>query len=192
MKYRSSPNSNFPGPFLKKLPLIHDGMCPWIVLGMGSGVSFAELTRGAMVSSPLAFGHRCQLGTSGGNHTHTRSHNTQSKSDKKTFRHMHINHWVKVWWCREPFIGFGILNKVDCGCAPLNREHSLCAVSCFFPLPTRNHNINFFFNRDQDTSGLKEPLIFSAAGHIAQCSSSLEGHALWKAPDPTPGLSHIR
>lgn len=66
LKYLSFPNSNFPGPFLRKLPLIHVGIVPVIVVGMGSGVSSTERTKGAIVSSPLAFGHRCQLGTERG------------------------------------------------------------------------------------------------------------------------------
>lgn len=62
-KYLSSPNSNFPGPFLRKLPLIHVGIVPLIVVGIASGVSSTEVTRAAMLSSPLACGQRCQLGT---------------------------------------------------------------------------------------------------------------------------------
>lgn len=62
-KYLSSPNSNFPGPFLKKLPLIQAGIVPLVVVGMGSGVSSPECTNGATLSSPLACGHRSLLGT---------------------------------------------------------------------------------------------------------------------------------
>ncbi len=65
LTYLSFPNSNFPGPFLRKLPLIHDGMVPLMVVEMGSGVSSTERTRGARLSSPLAFGHRCLLVTEG-------------------------------------------------------------------------------------------------------------------------------
>ena len=57
----SSPNSNFPGPFLRKLPLIQDGMVPLMVVEIGWGVSSAELTRGAMLTRPLASGHRWVL-----------------------------------------------------------------------------------------------------------------------------------
>lgn len=63
LKYLSSPNSNFPGPFLRKLPLIHVGIVPLTAVGMASGVSSAEVTRAAKLSSPLACGQRCQLGT---------------------------------------------------------------------------------------------------------------------------------
>lgn len=62
-KYLSSPNSNFPGPFLRKLPLIHVGIVPLIAVGIASGVSSTEVTRAAKLSSPLACGQRCQLGT---------------------------------------------------------------------------------------------------------------------------------
>lgn len=62
-EYLSSPNSNFPGPFLRKLPLIHVGTVPVMVVEISSGVSSTELTRAARLSSPLACGHRCQLGT---------------------------------------------------------------------------------------------------------------------------------
>lgn len=65
-KYLSFPNSNFPGPFLRKLPLIHVGIVPLIVVGIGSGVSSIVCTRAAMLSSPLPCGHRCQLGTERG------------------------------------------------------------------------------------------------------------------------------
>lgn len=66
LKYLSVPNSNFPGPFLRKLPLIQGGIVPFMVVGMGSGVSSAERTRGAKHSSPLACGHLCLLDTEGG------------------------------------------------------------------------------------------------------------------------------
>lgn len=62
-KYLSSPNSNFPGPFLRKLPLIHVGIAPLMAVGIGWGVSSPEVTRAAKLSSPLACGQRCQLGT---------------------------------------------------------------------------------------------------------------------------------
>lgn len=62
--YLSSPNSNFPGPFLKKLPLSQAGIVPLVVVGMGSGVSSTECTKGATLSSPLARGHRSLLDTS--------------------------------------------------------------------------------------------------------------------------------
>lgn len=66
LKYLSVPNSNFPGPFLRKLPLIQGGIVPFMVVGMGLGVSSAERTRGAKHSSPLACGHLCLLDTEGG------------------------------------------------------------------------------------------------------------------------------
>lgn len=62
-KYLSSPNSNFPGPFLRKLPLIHVGIVPLTVVGIASGVSSTDVTSGAKLSSPFAWGQRCQLGT---------------------------------------------------------------------------------------------------------------------------------
>lgn len=62
-KYLSSPNSNFPGPFLRKLPLIHVGIVPLTVVGIVSGVSSTDVTSGAKHSSPFAWGQRCQLGT---------------------------------------------------------------------------------------------------------------------------------
>ncbi len=46
------PISNFPGPFLRKLPLIQEGMLPVIVVVMGSGVSSAEHTRFSMHGRP--------------------------------------------------------------------------------------------------------------------------------------------
>jgi len=46
--YFSSPNSNFPGPFLRRLPLIHPGICPLILAGMGSGVSSTVCSKGEM------------------------------------------------------------------------------------------------------------------------------------------------
>lgn len=70
LKYLSVPNSNFPGPFLRKLPLIQGGIVPSMVVGMGSGVSSAERTRGAKHSSPLACGHLCLLDTEGGEKKH--------------------------------------------------------------------------------------------------------------------------
>lgn len=70
LKYLSVPNSNFPGPFLRKLPLIQGGIVPFMVVGMGSGVSSAEWTRGAKHSSPLACGHLCLLDTEGGEKKH--------------------------------------------------------------------------------------------------------------------------
>lgn len=66
LKYLSFPNSNFPGPFLRKLPLIQVGTVPLMVVGIGSGVSSTERTSGAMLSSPLACGHRCLLDTENG------------------------------------------------------------------------------------------------------------------------------
>ena len=50
------PNSNFPGPFLSRLPEIQEGMLPRTSVAMGSGVSSTERTRGAMDSSPLSSG----------------------------------------------------------------------------------------------------------------------------------------
>lgn len=70
LKYLSVPNSNFPGPFLRKLPLIQGGIVPSMFVGMGSGVSSAERTRGAKHSSPLACGHLCLLDTEGGEKKH--------------------------------------------------------------------------------------------------------------------------
>lgn len=46
------PISNFPGPFLRKLPLIQEGMLPVIVVVMGSGVSSTEQTRFSMHGRP--------------------------------------------------------------------------------------------------------------------------------------------
>lgn len=54
--YLLSPNSNLPGPFLRKLPVIQEGISPLITVLMGSGVSSTELTRGPMNSRPLADG----------------------------------------------------------------------------------------------------------------------------------------
>lgn len=59
--YLSSPNSNFPGPFLRKLPLIQVGIHPLIVVGIGSGVSSADCTKCSKLSNPAAFGHRSLL-----------------------------------------------------------------------------------------------------------------------------------
>lgn len=50
--YLSLPNSNLPGPFLSRFPLIHLGMCPLILAGMGSGVSSTLCTKGEMHCSP--------------------------------------------------------------------------------------------------------------------------------------------
>lgn len=54
--YLLSPNSNLPGPFLRKLPVIQQGISPLITVLMGSGVSSTVLTRGPMNSRPLADG----------------------------------------------------------------------------------------------------------------------------------------
>lgn len=49
-----SPNSNFPGPLRRRLPLIQEGMVPCTSVEIGSGVSSTERTRGAIVSSPFS------------------------------------------------------------------------------------------------------------------------------------------
>lgn len=77
LRYLSVPNSNFPGPFLRKLPLIQAGIDPFTVVGMGSGVSSAEQTRGAKHSSPLACGHRCLLDTDSRDENDSTLHYTQ-------------------------------------------------------------------------------------------------------------------
>lgn len=56
LAYLLSPNSNLPGPFLRKLPVTQEGIWPLITVLMGSGVSSTELTRGPMNSRPLADG----------------------------------------------------------------------------------------------------------------------------------------
>lgn len=60
--YLSLPNSNLPGPFLSRFPLIHLGICPLILAGMGSGVSSTLCTKGEMHCSPLGLWLRiCSL-----------------------------------------------------------------------------------------------------------------------------------
>lgn len=46
------PISNFPGPFLKKFPLIHSGIRPTTCVPMGSGVSSTETTIFSMHGRP--------------------------------------------------------------------------------------------------------------------------------------------
>lgn len=142
VKYRSSPNSNLPGPFLRKLPLIHDGMCPLMVLGMGSGVSCAELTRGAMVSSPLAFGHRCQLGTRGGDHTpphtHTHTQHTQPARQTSISTHAHkpLGQGVVV---QEAIYRLWNFQQGWLWLCFINHKRSVGVISwVFFPSPQEN------------------------------------------------------
>lgn len=48
------PNSNFPGPLRRSLPLIQGGMFPCTSVEISSGVSSTVRTRGAMDSSPFS------------------------------------------------------------------------------------------------------------------------------------------